>query len=155
MRIKNYLMIGLPTLGFLFALVAYWHHNSNTQPMIVLPLNESCQLHKDACTTDFGDIHITLTPHTHPIPIAKGIDFTATLENLSAKRVQLDINGRNMYMGYNRIDLKQQDTQHWTGKSLLAFCTIDAMQWQLTLIIDAEDGTQWQVPFPLTTPYTQ
>jgi len=155
MNIKNYFIIGLPTLGLFIALVVWWQQNIDTQPVVVLPIDNKCQLHEHPCSSVHDAVRVTLTPHTQPIPIAKGIDFTATLENLAAERVQLDINGRNMYMGYNRIDLKQQDAQHWTGKSLLAFCTIDAMQWQLTLIIDTADGKQWQIPFPLTTPYKQ
>jgi hypothetical protein len=58
-----------------------------------------------------------------------------------------------MYMGYNRVNLTQTAPNEWQGKSILSFCTIDEMQWQLTLLIDLADGRQVQAPFPLITPF--
>jgi hypothetical protein len=84
---------------------------------------------------------------------AKQLNVTAKINGTIPTQVQLDINGSNMYMGYNRVTLKPQAEGNWSGKSLLAFCTTDTMQWQLTLLIDLSDGTQIQAPFLLTTPF--
>jgi hypothetical protein len=124
-----------------------------TNHITIAPLAQNCNLHIESCSSqiDKHEVRLDITPK--PVPIAKALTINATLADLPATQVQLDINGSNMYMGYNRITLTQQDKGQWNGKSLLAFCTTDEMHWQLTLMIDLIDGRQLQIPFPLTTPY--
>lgn len=123
-------------------------HNKNAQ---VWPLNKACNLHQQTCTTTHGEQAVTLSITPRPIPVAKPLDVTVTLKQIPAKQVALDISGLNMYMGYNRVTLKKTQPGVWQGKSMLAFCTNDTMQWQLTVLIDTADGRQIQVPFYLET----
>jgi hypothetical protein len=121
------------------------------QNATVWPLDKRCNLHQQACTATHGDQAVTLSITPRPIPVAKLLQVEVRLRNIPAKQVALDISGLNMYMGYNRVNLKQQAQGVWTGSSMLAFCTNDTMQWQLTVLIDTPDGQQIQVPFYLET----
>lgn len=150
---KRTLLLALPALALLLAALSWWHNRTSGIAIVALPLASDCQLHQHACQITQDKLSIQLDANPKPIPIAKGIEFTAQLQGISPSRVQLDINGSNMYMGYNRVDLTQYSDGSWQGKSLLAFCTLDEMHWQLTLLIDLPDGRQLQAPFPLITPY--
>lgn len=144
----------VPAIALLMAFFVWWTQQGGaTQNIKTLKLDTLCQLHLHACSSHDQNLTLTLDITPKPIPIAKQLNISAQITGTTPTQVQLDINGSNMYMGYNRITLKQQEDGSWTGKSLLAFCTIDAMQWQLTLLVDLPDGSQLQVPFPLTTPF--
>lgn len=152
---KKFTLFVLPFAALFIAILFWWlQHPQQTQPTQVLPLAKQCDLHQGTCEIKQGNIQIQLSIQPRPIPIAKSLEVNATIQGLAATKVQLDINGTNMYMGYNRTQLHSQDQQHWNGKAMLSFCTIEQMQWQLTLLIDQADGTQIQAPFPLITPYT-
>ncbi len=145
--------LALPAIALLIALALWWIQRTPTHPIVNIELAKNCQLHHQACHINHEGMMFSLDITPKPIPVAKQLNVTAMINGTNPTQVQLDINGSNMYMGYNRITLKQQEDGSWTGKSLLAFCTIDAMQWQLTLLVDLPDGSQLQAPFPLTTPF--
>ncbi len=144
----------LPAIALIITGALWWAQQRAPAPHIIsLPVSQSCQLHEHACSNEYQTINIILDITPKPVPIAKQLNVTAKINGTIPTQVQLDINGSNMYMGYNRITLKPQAEGNWSGKSLLAFCTTDTMQWQLTLLIDLPDGTQIQAPFLLTTPF--
>lgn len=150
---KISLAIILPLLALILAALAWWQWHHQPQNLYTLPVNQSCNLHMAKCHTTFANNDISLDITPKPIPIAKTLQIHTQIEHLPVVKVQLDINGSNMYMGYNRVSLTKQNDGSWTGKSLLAFCTTDKMNWQLTLLIDLADGHQIQAPFLLSTPY--
>lgn len=124
---------------------------SNKESITAWPLVDNCNLHEQACESQQGDAKVRLQINPHPIPIAKPLGIQVNLENLAASRVQLDISGVNMYMGYNRVTLAEKGQGYYVGTSMLAFCTSQKMDWQITLMIYLEDGTQVQVPYSLQT----
>lgn len=117
------------------------------------PLNQNCELHRSACATQQGEQKVTLDIYPKPVPIARMFKVRAKLDNLYADSVQLDISGLNMYMGYNRVALRPVQDQPglYEGQSMLAFCTNDAMQWQLTVMVKTLDNQLVQIPFYLET----
>ncbi|MDG6773908.1 hypothetical protein QCB45_06155 [Thiomicrorhabdus sp. ZW0627] len=115
------------------------------------PLVEKCDLHHEVCTAQMDDASVTLKISPHPIPIAKPLGIEVSLNNLAAQKVELDISGVNMYMGYNRVTLTSTKPDYFVGTSMLAFCTTQKMQWQITLIIHLPEGKQIQIPFHLET----
>jgi hypothetical protein len=149
------LILILPAATLLIAALVWWKQQAPSQAVYSLPVATNCQLHSTACSVTYKDATIRLDVTPKPIPIAKALTIQTDIKGIAPLKVQLDINGSNMYMGYNRITLNQQADGAWTGKSLLAFCTTDAMSWQLTLLIDLPDGSQLQAPFPLITPFSQ
>ena len=112
---------------------------------------KNCDLHTSSCTAVMGEAKVTLKISPHPIPIARPLGIEVDTKNLDAQRMELDISGINMYMGYNRVDLTQMDSNRFVGTSMLAFCTNQKMEWQITLIIHQKDGTQIQIPYTLET----
>jgi len=118
------------------------------------PPNDECDLHQGSCSLKYGDesIQVTISPN-NPIPVARLLDVEVKTENLSVSKVEFDIAGVNMYMGYNRTELPATNPNHnhFKGKSMLAFCTNDYMKWQLTVLLYLKDGQIVQAPFMLTT----
>lgn len=116
------------------------------------PMIENCDLHQQACTSQMGESLVTLNIRPHPIPIARPLGIEVTLKSLVAKKVELDISGANMYMGYNRVLLTPtKQAGRYVGTSMLAFCTTAKMQWKITLMIHQQDGTQIHIPYLLET----
>lgn len=109
-----------------------------------------CDLHTASCTAKNGDQSVSLTINPHPIPIARPLGIEVNINNLQADKIELDISGLNMYMGFNRVPLKSTKPNYWIGTSMLAFCTTEKMEWQVTLILHHQDK-QTQIPFSLIT----
>lgn len=117
----------------------------------VWPMVHDCNLHQQACTASRGAAKVTLDIQLKPIPVAKPLQVQVHLQGIDAKAVALDISGLNMYMGYNRVELKPAGNNRWTGRSMLAFCTSQKMEWRVSVVITRPDGTQVVVPFYLET----
>lgn len=117
------------------------------------PLIEDCDLHQQTCQAQQGNSTASLSILPQPIPLAKPFQIEVQLNNLKAQSLELDISGINMYMGYNRVTLKADPAQpgRFTGSSMLAFCTNEMMEWQISLLLQQADGTQLQIPFKLVT----
>lgn len=115
------------------------------------PTNKACDLHTESCTAKMGDAKVTLKISPHPIPIARPLGIEVDIENLDVQKIELDISGINMYMGYNRVTLTPAGPNRYIGTSMLAFCTNQKMFWQVTLMVHQPDGTQIQIPYTLET----
>lgn len=151
---KKWLVLLIPLGALIISTLAWWSIQPAPQTHVtILSMPNQCQLHTGDCVIEQDGINVRLSISPHPIPIAKGLNIMAEIQGIMAEKVQLDINGSNMYMGYNRMTLTATADNQWQGKSILSFCTIDEMQWQLTLLIDLADGRQIQAPFPLVTPF--
>ncbi len=120
------------------------------------PLVTDCDLHYEACTSHNAEQSLQLSITPRPIPVARTLEVEVILENIVADKIEIDISGLNMYMGFNRIFISETEPNLWQGKSMLAFCTLDKMEWQVTVILhhkDQEQGEskQTQIPFSLIT----
>ncbi len=120
-------------------------------------INNSCDLHLGSCYTinDKQDkqqkVTLSIEPND-PIIVAKMFNVTVNIEGIEAKRVQLDIAGTSMFMGFNRINLYPTDIAGtYQGKSMLAFCTVSKMEWLISVVITKDDDTLIQIPFELIT----
>lgn len=117
------------------------------------PLVEDCDLHQQTCQAEQGESRASLTIQPQPIPLAKPFQIEVQLDKLEAQTLELDISGINMYMGYNRVTLTADSDKpgRYTGQSMLAFCTNEVMEWQISLLLQQADGTRLQIPFKLVT----
>ncbi len=126
--------------------------NGSNDKIVQWPTYEECNLHIESCTAQTGESKVTLKISPHPIPIARPLGIEVLLENIEAEKVELDISGINMYMGYNRVPLTAaKQPGRYIGTSMLAFCTNKKMEWQITLMIHQKDGSQIQIPYRLDT----
>lgn len=114
-------------------------------------VDESCNLHQETCVAKEGNAEVKLKISPHPIPIARPLGIEVETTNLQIQKMELDISGINMYMGYNRVELKSTNPNRFVGTSMLAFCTTKKMLWQVTLMIHLADGRQIQIPYTLET----
>lgn len=138
--------------GALFALLSLSACQSDPEGDI-WPLVTDCDLHEQTCVSQSQSAQVQLTLMPQPIPIAKPLSVKAHLSGLDAHKVELDISGINMYMGYNRTRL-QADAERpgvFNGTAMLAFCTNEVMLWQVTLLVHHADGQITQIPFQLET----
>jgi len=125
--------------------------NSSQGNITQWPADKECNLHTDSCTAKMGDASVTLKISPHPIPIARPLGIEVAIKNVDVQKIELDISGINMYMGYNRVTLTSMNPNRYVGTSMLAFCTSQKMLWQITLMIHQTDGTQIQIPYTLET----
>ncbi|QBZ83962.1 hypothetical protein GHNINEIG_02031 [Hydrogenovibrio crunogenus] len=117
------------------------------------PVNTSCKLDASACSTSVKNQSITLDIQPKPIRVARMLNVRVKLTGIEAEKVELDIAGQNMYMGYNRVTLTPvKGYPHlYEGQSMLAFCTNDKMDWHLSVLVTQKNQPLIQAPFALTT----
>lgn len=139
--------LGLVFVSFL--LVAC--KNDNQVEAWDLVSSQTCDLHKESCSAGRGVVSLELDLGTKPVPIAKNFVATVNLAGIKPEKVELDITGVNMYMGFNRVTLKEVGEGVYQGSSMLAFCTNEKMIWQVGVLLHLEDGTKQLVPFELIT----
>lgn len=112
---------------------------------------QKCNLHQEECSATHENSLVSLKISPHPIPIARPLGIEVSTKNVQVDKMELDISGVNMYMGYNRVTLSEQQPGRFVGTSMLAFCTSQKMLWQITLIIHQSNGSQIQIPYELET----
>lgn len=135
-----------------FVLGGLYGCDTQTPDNITLwPLLKTCDLHQQSCTAEQDQARVNLKISPRPIPIAKPLGIEVELNGLTASKVELDISGINMYMGYNRVTLRSTKPDRFVGTSMLAFCTNQKMEWQITVIVHQPDGKQVQIPYYLET----
>ncbi|VAW49418.1 hypothetical protein MNBD_GAMMA03-2143 [hydrothermal vent metagenome] len=113
---------------------------------------ENCNLNYQVCTAHQEKQSVSLKISPDPVPIAIPLGVELSIQNIPAEKVELDISGVNMYMGYNRVTLiPDGDNGRYVGGTMLAFCTTEKMQWKITILIHQKGGFQIQIPYLLET----
>lgn len=145
MKIRVLLKVGV------VAVVLHLLACDTSSPMQSWPLVEQCDLQQGLCRGVQDKQQVTLLISPRPLPIAKPLDVQVGLAGFDqVDKVELDIAGVNMYMGYNRVELKPQGEGVYSGVSMLAFCTNQEMQWQISVLIHQGENVT-AVPFSTTT----
>lgn len=143
-----------PALMLIFLITAFGLGGCEKSPMNNVTqweTDKNCDLHTESCKASSGEANVSLKISPHPIPIARPLGIEVEVENMDIQKMELDISGINMYMGYNRVSLSPINANRYVGTSMLAFCTNQKMEWQVTLMIHKPDGSQIQIPFTLET----
>ena len=159
LRLKTFSFRSLlkPT-AFIFSsiVLSACNQKSVSEKVTVWPTVKDCDLHHQTCSAINEGQTVSLKISPDPIPIAIPLGIEIFTKNIAADKIELDISGTNMYMGYNRITLIPDEANtRYIGSAMLAFCTTGEMQWQITILIHQKDGTQIQVPYLLETQETQ
>ena len=116
------------------------------------PLLTDCDLHQQACRHQQNGQQVNLSLSPQPVPIARPINVQVELAGFEdVSKIELDIAGINMYMGYNRVNLSAQSDHLFSGQTMLAFCTNEVMQWQVTVLVHDHAGLVTQIPYLLET----
>ena len=105
------------------------------------PLDSACNLRAGPCVSTLpggGSVAFSIKPNA--IPVMTPLAATVRMEGIEATRVELDISGVSMNMGFNRIALKPSADGYYQGTIQLAACIRDRMEWEAKVLITDERG---------------
>lgn len=111
-----------------------------------------CNLNWQSCSVDNPDggrIELNISPH--PIPLAKTLNVSTRVTGLVANRIEIDLSGENMNMGYNRWPLKSDGSGNYLGEATIPICITGRMTWRATLIVET-DRQRIAIPFLFDAP---
>ena len=112
----------------------------------------NCNLQADACNVTFSDgTEVSLAVQPTPIPLLKPITLQSTVKGANAKRVEVDIVGVDMNMGYIRPELSSAGVSGlFEGESILPVCILNEMEWEARVMVHSDAGLL-VAPFRFTT----
>jgi len=106
------------------------------------PVDRGCDLRAGPCTgilPDGGRISFAISPRD--IPVIKPIRFQVELEGVDAREVEVDLQGVDMNMGYNRPRLNAKGEGRFEGDAIIPVCVRDAMEWEAKVLVRTDKGT--------------
>ena len=114
-------------------------------------LGSDCDLRAGPCTSSLNDgraIRFSIEPRSIPplTPLLLRVDVIG----FSAQKVDVDLNGVGMDMGYNRITLSPVADGHFSATGSLSVCIRNVMKWEALVTIESEDA-QITAPFRFIT----
>lgn len=137
----NFLIL-VTLAGILLGIWYVTHYLHNKQESQVTWYSaSSCQLPQDTCFAKLkGQKQLSFNLDNQqpkplePLPISVELKgYTdAELENL---QLEIDLQGRDMYMGYNRTLMEYQGYGRFTATPILSLCTENIMVWRASVLI--------------------
>jgi hypothetical protein len=112
---------------------------------LTLPLS-FCNPGFTVCTSslpDGGWLEFSVTPQ--PIRPLQTLNLDVKIKHIEADRIEIDFDGTQMKMGYNRPTLSGSNG-HFTGQVMLPVCITGRMEWAATVIVTS-DNRQIAIPF--------
>lgn len=118
------------------------HLNERQDDQVTWFKAASCQLPEEVCSVQLkNQQHLTFTLHNQqpkplehlPLSVALTGYSPAELENL---QLEIDLQGRDMYMGYNRTAMVYQGEGVFTANPILSICTEEVMVWRASVLIN-------------------
>jgi hypothetical protein len=107
----------------------------------------NCDLQRRACPAtlpDGGRLELSITPR--PIPFLQALRVELTIAGIEAKKVELDLAGATMNMGYNRSEFSATGPGRFAGEASLPVCVSGGMTWVATVIVHT-DRQRIAVPY--------
>jgi len=107
-----------------------------------------CLLQAETCHATLDDKTLSLSVEPKKIATLVPLTFNVKINNISASKVVLDLNGKEMFMGINRTILHQVSDSNWEGITELAVCTTGEMIWEASVkIYNQSDSTPLTATF--------
>ena len=104
-----------------------------------MPLS-SCDLSVQECVVALpphGQLTISITPR--PIRTLQKLTLDVKTNGVRAERIEIDFDGVDMSMGYNRPVLSRNG-DHFSGQTLLPLCITGTMTWKATVLVSTDKG---------------
>lgn len=122
--------------------VYLWIQQSAERKLVATaPLDTGCDLQQGPCGSTFPDGGVvTLEIAPRPIKGLKQLRLSVMVDGFSPSSMEVDFRGLGMHMGYNRPKLQREAAGHFSGNAILSVCTLDRMQWEVTVLADTEEG---------------
>lgn len=68
------------------------------------------------------------------------LKLEVVLDGIQVDEVQVDLNGVDMNMGFNRSQLKQLSAGHYVGEAIIPVCILDQMEWEARVLAKTDGG---------------
>jgi len=107
----------------------------NPKTDVALPMS-NCDLGRQACVAtlpDGGQLEFSIEPR--PIPSLKPLQLQATIRGSQVRKIEVDLAGADMKMGYNRPVLEESKGRYG-GLAHLPVCITGKMAWQATVLVE-------------------
>lgn len=118
---------------------------------LVAQPDPKCDLRAGPCISRLGtgaEISFGIEPRA--IPMLEPLRLSVAIKGLEATAVEVDFEGLEMYMGFNRPKLIAQADGHFNGETRLPVCVRDAMEWEARVLLHTAQGIL-AVPFRFIT----
>ena len=112
---------------------------------ITLP-GSPCNLGLQACTTTLpngGRLELSIEPR--PIRPLQPLQLSVSITGLKADTMEIDFDGSEMKMGYNRPVLTASNGR-FAGQTILPVCVSGTMEWTATVLVTT-DKRRIAIPF--------
>lgn len=144
-------------LAFIVGVGGYlvYQGQSPASPDAAKPLQFSseanCFLQEHSCTASTEQAQITLTLTPHPVPLMQPVQASIKISGLNdLNAIELRIEGVNMYMGFQNVQLVKQSNTDWQGNFSLPICSETEMQWLVKVALSSPQQN-YQASFNLVT----
>ena len=141
---KGYI-VGLVAVALVTASVAGWWFSRPANTSVVMK-SEQCDLNNTACKASTPDgLAIQLNFNPKPVPILQPITIEADLTGFAKlpEKLQLVVEGINMYMGFQKVWLEPTTSHtHYTGTLLIPTCEVTDMQWKVSVLLPSDQTVE-------------
>ncbi|MCK4707417.1 MAG: hypothetical protein KAU21_02285 [Gammaproteobacteria bacterium] len=119
--------------------------------IVRLPFDPACDLRAGPCETILADgSRVSFAIEPRSILVSEKLKFEVIVSGLDIDSVSVDINGVDMKMPPNIVELKQAGNELYTGSGALSFCTRSIMEWES--VIQLNTGSKIiKVPYRFIT----
>lgn len=124
-----------------YKLSRHWHASDAT----TLP-RSTCDPSVHECTAALPQVgRVSLSIEPRPIRALETLSLTVKVAGIKASRVEVDFDGADMSMGYNRPVLEGCG-ESFSGRTVLPVCVTGPMTWKATVLVTTEHG-RFAIPF--------
>jgi hypothetical protein len=115
------------------------------------PLDPQCRLRAGPCEVVFPDgARVKFGIEPRAIPVVKPLRFEVAIQGMDATAVEVDFQGTDMNMGFNRAKLTARGDGRFAGDGMLPVCVREAMEWEARVLIQTDAGLM-EAPFRFIT----
>ncbi len=119
--------------------------------VIDIPFDVRCDLRSGPCETLLSDgARVGLSIEPLSIPVDKPLQISVQVSGLQVQRVTVDINGVDMKMPINPLQLEKVADGRYVGIGNLSFCSQRLMEWEALVSIDT-GGNLIKLPYRFIT----
>lgn len=111
--------------------------DSDTYKMVTQP---NCVPYGRSCRAEFGKHAVTLEITAETLKALIPLTFNLNSENMQIQEAELQLQGKEMYMGVNNSSFHQLTPNKWQSISELSVCTTGTMRWQAVLNLKTTEG---------------
>lgn len=149
---KYWLWALLALIFFMAAALVYkaWPLLFPEMQLVAKP-DPKCDLRAGPCVTRLargGEVSFGIEPRH--IPMLEPLQLSVQVKGMEVSSVEVDFEGQEMYMGFNRPKLSAQGNGRFVGQTRIPVCVRDAMEWEAKVLLGTGRGIL-AVPFRFIT----